>query len=167
MQGLSLGFSHPQTILTTEASQQSWAAHLHFTSQNSDHSAINTDRHERELGHSDLDLTTTSSQNGADVLVFTPTKPIGDRLLPWNKTTVTLINNQGTVHSQILHSLTHELLTWSQRQGIRLRAVYLAGIENILADKLSRPNEILPTEWSLDQKTDQKTLYFNSGKGQT
>ena len=135
---------------------------------NSDHSAINTDRNERELGHSDLDLTHQCQELLAVKMALLfwclPLQNLSVKVESDNKTTVALINNQGTVHSQIFHSLTHELLTWSQRQGIHLRAVYLAGIEIILADKLSRPNEILPTEWSLDKKTDQKHSISTVGK---
>jgi hypothetical protein len=66
-----------------------------------------------------------------------------------NKTAVPLINKQGTVRSRLLHSLAVDLLTWCQTRRIQLRAVYLPGWKNVLADKLSRPNQVLTTEWSL------------------
>ena len=66
-----------------------------------------------------------------------------------NKTTVALINRQGTVHSRLLHSTTHNLLTWCHHKGIWLHAVYLPGTLNVLADRLSRPNQALGLEWSL------------------
>ena len=158
MQGQSFGLFHPQAILTTDSSQQSWGAHLHFISPKIRTTRLSIPTETR--GNWDT-ATLTLHINAKELLA------VKMALLFWcvhlqnlsvkiesdNKTTVALINNQGTVHSQILQSLTHELLTWSHGRGIRLRAVYLAGIENVLADKLSRPNEVLPTEWSLDQKT--------------
>ena len=37
-----------------------------------------------------------------------------------NKTTVALINRQGTVHSRLLHFATHKLLNWCHYRGIWL-----------------------------------------------
>ena len=54
-----------------------------------------------------------------------------------NKTTVALVHNLGTVHSTQLHQLTVDLLTWCQSQGIHLRASYIPGSLNVLADRLS------------------------------
>ena len=66
-----------------------------------------------------------------------------------NKTTVALINNQGTVRSTQLHQLTVDLLTWCQLRGIHLRAFYIPGSLNVLADRPSRPDQVIATEWSL------------------
>jgi hypothetical protein len=55
-----------------------------------------------------------------------------------NRTVVTLIRNQGTVRSQALHQLTHELLTWAYAHQIDLTPIFQPGMLNVLADRLSR-----------------------------
>ena len=37
---------------------------------------------------------------------------------------------------------------WTERNSIRLESKYIPGKQNILAGQLSRPDQILPTEWS-------------------
>ena len=66
-----------------------------------------------------------------------------------NKTIVALIYKQGTVKSFVLHRYTTILLLWCQTRNVRLLAFYVPAILNVLADKLSRPNQIIHTEWSL------------------
>ena len=70
-----------------------------------------------------------------------------------NKTVVSLINKQGTVRSSTLHNLTLDLLTWVSTKNLTLSAAYLPGSLNVIADLLSRPNQALPTEWSLREST--------------
>jgi hypothetical protein len=70
-----------------------------------------------------------------------------------NRTVVALIRNQGTVRSPALHQLSHELLTWAYAHQIDLTPMFQPGILNVLADRLSRPNTVIATEWSLHQST--------------
>ena len=38
---------------------------------------------------------------------------------------------------------------WSEVYSVALTARYILGEKNILADQLSRPDQVLPMEWSL------------------
>ena len=64
-----------------------------------------------------------------------------------NLTVVSYINKRGT-HSPTLLRLTVELL-WLEAQNIIVRARHIPGCLNVIADHLSRPNQPIPTKWSL------------------
>ena len=66
-----------------------------------------------------------------------------------NSTVVSYINKQGGTHSPTLLRLTVELLLWLEAQNIIVRARHIPGCLNVIADHLSRPNQPIPTEWSL------------------
>ena len=66
-----------------------------------------------------------------------------------NSTVVSYINKQGGTHSASLLRLTVELFLWLESQGIVVRARHIPGCMNVIADHLSRPNQSIPTEWSL------------------
>ena len=66
-----------------------------------------------------------------------------------NSTVVSYINKQGGTHSPTLVRLRVELLLWLEAQNIKVRARHIPGCLNMIADHLSRPNQPIPTEWSL------------------
>ena len=66
-----------------------------------------------------------------------------------NSTVVSYINKQGGTHSPTLLRLTVEPLLWLEAQNIIVRARHIPGCLNVIADHLSRPNQPIPTEWSL------------------
>ena len=66
-----------------------------------------------------------------------------------NSTVVSYINKQGGTRSPSLLRLTVELLLWLEAQDIVVRARHIPGCLNVIADHLSRPNQPIPTEWSL------------------
>ena len=66
-----------------------------------------------------------------------------------NSTTVAYINKQGGTRSQSLMQETYLLFDLLQQKEWILRASYLPGAKNVIADSLSRKNQILPSEWSL------------------
>ena len=66
-----------------------------------------------------------------------------------SSTVVLYINKQGTTHSPTLLRLTVKLLLWLEAQNIIVRARHIPGCLNEIADHLSRPNQPIPTEWSL------------------
>ena len=66
-----------------------------------------------------------------------------------NSTVVSYINKQGGTRSHSLLRLTVELLLWLEVQDIVVRARHIPGCLNVIADHLSRPNQPIPTEWSL------------------
>lgn len=64
------------------------------------------------------------------------------------------LNKQGGTGSPALCALAMKLLTWCKGQRITLVAEYIAGIDNTLADTLSRKT-LSQTEWSLKQSVAQ------------
>ena len=55
-------------------------------------------------------------------------------------------------HSTSLLRLVVDLFKWLQAQDIILRARHIPGCLNVIADRLSRPNQPISTEWSLHSK---------------
>ena len=66
-----------------------------------------------------------------------------------NATVVSHIKNQGGTRFWELCQRTIDLLKWSVENRISLQSRYIPGQRNVLADQLSRKNQILPAEWSL------------------
>ena len=69
-----------------------------------------------------------------------------------NTTVVAYINKQGGTHFHLLLRLVVDLFLWLQTQDITLRARHILGCLNVIADRLSRPNQPIMTEWSLHPK---------------
>jgi len=66
-----------------------------------------------------------------------------------NSSVVAYVNKQGGTRSVSLMLETFTLFEFLQARNITLRARYLPGVRNVLADSLSRKEQILPSEWSL------------------
>ena len=66
-----------------------------------------------------------------------------------NTTVVAYINKQGGTHSHLLLRLVVDLFLWLQTQDITLRARHIPGCLNVIAYRLSRPNQPIMQEWSL------------------
>ena len=68
-----------------------------------------------------------------------------------NTSAIAYINHYGGCHNTQLNSLSRSIWLWCIGRGLDLKAVYVPGVENVLADSLSREyNENL--EWSLDSE---------------
>ena len=68
-----------------------------------------------------------------------------------NPTVVSYINKEGGMRSGSLYALLWRLLSWCHPRGIVLRARHIPGHLNVIADKLSRHNQVIQSEWSLSQ----------------
>ena len=66
-----------------------------------------------------------------------------------NSTVVAYVNKQGGTVSRSLCLLTSRLLRWTESFDVHLDARYLPGESNVLADVLSRREQVVGTEWSL------------------
>ena len=49
----------------------------------------------------------------------------------------------------VLHGCRGSLVLWTECHTVPLSARYIPGRKNVLAGQLSRPNQVLPMEWSL------------------
>ena len=66
-----------------------------------------------------------------------------------NISVVSYINKQGGTRSAELCALLWRILTWCHLNNVTLRVRHVPGSLNVIADGLSRRNQIQPTEWSL------------------
>ena len=66
-----------------------------------------------------------------------------------NSTVVAYINKQGGTHSAEMCALLWKVMTWCHHYHITLKARHIPGCLNVMADLLSRSNQVLSTEWSL------------------
>ena len=66
-----------------------------------------------------------------------------------NSTVVAYINKQGGTHSAEMCALLWGIMTWCHHSQITLKARHIPGCLNVMADLLSRSNQVQSTEWSL------------------
>ena len=112
---------HKKTIFT-EASNAGWGAHL---GQNS-------------TGGLFFWLCSLTDCNNNQFLIASD-----------NTSVVAYINKQGGTKSAELCALMWRILTWCHLNNVTLRARHVLGSLNVIADSLSRRNQIQSAEWSL------------------
>ena len=69
-----------------------------------------------------------------------------------NSTAIAYLRNQGGTHSLLLNSIAQRLLRWAENLQVVISPQFIMGKHNVLADSLSRPNQILGSEWALKQE---------------
>ena len=72
-----------------------------------------------------------------------------DQTVRDNSTVVTYINKEGGTHSVEMCALLWKIMTWCHHYHITLKAKHIPGCLNVMADLLSRSNQVESTEWSL------------------
>ena len=75
-----------------------------------------------------------------------------------NSTVGAYVNKQGGTVSRSLCSLARQLLRWAESLDIHRDAKYLPGQSNVLADLLSRRDQVIGTEWSLHPRVARDLL---------
>ena len=66
-----------------------------------------------------------------------------------NTTVLAYLKNQGGTRSAVLNQTAQDLLWWAELHSVTLLPQFIMGRNNVLADVLSRPNQILGSEWTL------------------
>ena len=66
-----------------------------------------------------------------------------------NSTAIAYLRNQGGTRSQPLNAIAQRILRWAESLPVALAPQFIMGRHNVLADSLSRPNQILGSEWTL------------------
>ena len=66
-----------------------------------------------------------------------------------NSTVVAYINKEGGTHPAEMCALLWKIMTWCHHYHIILKARHIPGCLYVMADLLSRSNQVQPTEWSL------------------
>ena len=69
-----------------------------------------------------------------------------------NSTAVSYLRNQGGTRSSFLNSIAQRILRWAEDLLVVISPQFIMGKHNVLADALSRPNQILGSEWTLKQE---------------
>ena len=70
-------------------------------------------------------------------------------LISYNASVVAYLRHQGSTVPSRLCMMASVIILWTERHLVHLEAHYIPGKKNILEDQLSRPDQVLPTEWFL------------------
>ena len=73
-----------------------------------------------------------------------------------NATAVAYLRNQGGTRSLSLNFVPQRILRWSESLPVQVTPQFIMGRHNVLADSLSRPNQVLGSEWTLKIKVFQE-----------
>ena len=144
-------FQAGHTIFT-DASNQGWGAHMGNSKILGTWTLIDRKLHINCL---ELKAVTCAQQLWAPLLQGHQVMVATD-----NSTVVSYINKQGGTRSTSLLRLTVELFLWLESQDIIVRARHIPGCLNVIADHLSRPNQPIPTEWSLHPEIVKRIFRF-------
>ena len=68
-----------------------------------------------------------------------------------NTTAISYLRKQGGTLSQSLNEVSQRILRWCEDQNLVLCPQFVMGKNNVVADALSRPDQILGSEWILHQ----------------
>ena len=141
MRGADLHPKDHSIKLFTDASNEGWGAHLKQISPK----GLWSDREKRlhinvlELKAVSLALRSFKDQcQNQTVLVAMD-----------NSTVVAYINKQGGTRSAEMCALLWKIMTWFHHYQKTLKARHIPGCLNVMADLLSRSNQVQSTEWSL------------------
>ena len=88
-------------------------------------------------------------QNPSNVMKGADLHPKDHSIQLFNSTVVAYINKQGGTHSAEMCALLWKIMTWCHHYHITLKARHIPGCLNVMADLLSRSNQVQSTEWSL------------------
>ena len=69
-----------------------------------------------------------------------------------NTTTVAYLRRSGGTFSSTLNATAREVLLWAENRRIRLLPQFIMGSSNVTTDALSRPNQVIGSEWTLHQE---------------
>ena len=145
MDGVPLAPPVPSLQLISDASLEGWGAHLEPLSLtvsglwSEQESLLHINNLEMRAVSLSLDHFRLQVQNHC-VMLSTD-----------NTTVVSYIEKQGGTHSLALYQETKRLFNLCSELHVQLLAKHIPGRLNVLADSLSRKNQILPSEWTLHQ----------------
>ena len=73
-------------------------------------------------------------------------------ILSDNSTALAYLRKEGGTRSALLNKEAQRILQWAEDHNVTLFPQFIPGKRNIVADSLSRPNEIIASEWTLHQE---------------
>ena len=142
--GCSLQTLPPDLAFWSDASDEGWGAHL------SDQIASGLWSEEEKMMSINMRELRAAKLGLQEFQEIVQDKVVA--LFIDNTTAVAYLRNQGGTMSHKLNQETQEILRWSEENGTVLRPQFLLGSQNVIADSLSRPNQIQGAEWTLCQE---------------
>ena len=73
-----------------------------------------------------------------------------------NSTAIAYLRNEGGTRSPLLNAIAQRILRWAESRQVTLAPQLIMGRHNVLADSLSRPNQVLGSEWTLKTEVFQE-----------
>ncbi|MEL7079455.1 MAG: reverse transcriptase domain-containing protein, partial [Cyanobacteria bacterium J06582_2] len=140
-QGVPIRQSHRHLCLYSDASTQGWGATLEGREVSGLWSPLESSLHINVLELRAVRLALlhfASLVQGRSVVVFSD-----------NTTALAYIRKQGGTRSWSLYLEARTLLLWAFERSILLSTCFVPGERNVLADRLSRQDQVLPAEWTL------------------
>ena len=125
----------------TDASKEGWGAHLNELTARGSWSVPESKLH---INHLELKAVFLALKEFQDLCTNQIVLVATD-----NTTVVAYINKEGGMKSGPLCALLWRILTWCSQRQVTLKARHIPGRLNVIADKLSRLNQTIQTEWSL------------------
>ena len=143
--GTSIHPPDPEFFLYTDASHYGWGAHLEPTTL-SFHGRWTENQSQLHINMLEMMAIRLALKQAKTFIHHSCIMISTD-----NTTVVSYINKQGGTHSPNLCVEVWKILNWCLEQDIVIRVRHIPGKFNILADRLSRLNKPIKTEWALDQ----------------
>ena len=139
MSGVPLQVPPPSQLLYTDASLSGWGAHLLDLTASGVWSAEESSMHINviEMKAVSLALAASLPQLSGQCVV----------LMSDNASVVSYLWHQGCTVSRALCHMASEIILRTELHSVCLSARFIPGRKNILANQLSRPDQV-PTEWS-------------------
>ena len=142
--GISLDVSFPDRMLWSDASDQGWGATLvdQFASGvwSLEESCLSINARELLAVEKGL-LAFQESLRGQTIAVFAD-----------NTTALAYLRRQGGTFSPLLNQIAQRVLRWVESQQMVLLPQFVQGKRNVVADALSRPHQVIGSEWTLHQE---------------
>ena len=142
--GVSLEQVSPQLELWFDASDVGWGAHLDEQVASGLWAPEDV---ERSINARELLAIERALKWFAPLLAGSSVAVFAD-----NSTAVSYLRNQGGTRSSFLNSIAQRILRWAEDLSVVISPQFIMGKHNVLADALSRPNQILGSEWTLKQE---------------
>ena len=134
----------PKFFLYTDASHLGWGAHLEPTTL-SFHGRWTEDQSQLHINMLEMMAIRLALKQAITFIHHSCIMISTD-----NTTVVSYINKQGGTHSPNLCVEVWEIFNWCLEHNIVIRVRHIPGKFNILADRLSRLDKPIKTEWALD-----------------
>ena len=142
-QGICLGAQRISHFLFTDSSNMGWGAHVANLTASGQWSA-----EQRQLHINVLELLAVWLGLQAFVSHLSHSNVA---IMCDNMAAIAYVKNQGGTHSETMCTLTSQICLWAELHKINMVARHVPGHLNVLADSLSRKNQILKSEWSMNQ----------------